>query len=395
MIFKIKYEMKKYVITKSNFVLLIAITLISIGGLFWSEGGYFAEKDMRQSFYKKITERNFSVEDKQKIAEQRERLEQNLYGENFLDPKEEEMTKPGKYADTKLDDYELFGEVLTCIDILEKRNRNTVLLADQYRGKKGDYQAENNQMLVDRKKLTASLHNMLFGGLPCFFVIFIFSSSFAMEHENSINHVLHITKKGNQIYLSKLLTGIITAIVLNLYFWGIYYIFQFFFLGMTVQDWRQPLFFVEGCQMCASGVTIGSLFVKQILVSVLVSILMVLLTMLLSKVIRRSVFTLLVAMGIFVITLLPDLLNTVIYRNTYLTKMSEWYVMSEPDFYRMLKMEKIINPVSLLQFQYYVEQPRYLQIADYQYPVDIFPILGAAFLIMIFSFALSNEKRRR
>ena len=78
--------------------------------------------------------------------------------------------------------------------------------------------------------------------------------------------------------------------------------------------------------------------------------------MLLSKTIRKSIFTVLVSISIFVITLLPDLLNTVIYSNTYLAKMSDWYLMSEPDFYRMLQTEKIINPISLLQFQYYVEQ---------------------------------------
>lgn len=395
MIQKIKYEMKKYVITKSNFFLLIAITLVSIGVLFWSEGGYFSEKDIRQNFYERIEEMNFSVTDEQKIAGERAWIEQEIYGEDFVEPKKEEMAKQGEYADTKLDDYELLGEVLTCIDIVEKRNRNTALIVERYEGEKGNYQEEDNQMLVDRKKLTASVRNMLFGGVPCLLIIFVLSSSFAMEYESNVNHVLRITKKGNLIYISKLLTGIIIAIVLNLYFWGIYYIFQYLFLGMTVQDWRQPLFLVEGCQMCASGITVESFFVKQIFVSMLVSVLIALLTMLLSKTIRKSIFTLLVSISILVITLLPDLLNTVIYSNTYLAKMSDWYLMSEPDFYRMLQIEKIINPISLLQFQYYVEQPRYIQISDYQYPVDVFPILGAVFLIGIFSVALSNEKSGR
>ena len=195
-------------------------------------------------------------------------------------------------------------------------------------------------------------------------------------------------------YMSKLLTGIIIAVVLNLYFWGIYYIFQFLFLGMTAQDWRQPLFLVEGCQMCASGMSIQSFFVKQIFVSMLVSVLIALLTMILSKMIKKGIFALLATITVFVITLLPDLLNTVIYSNTYLAKISDWYLISEPDFYRMLQIEKIINPISLLQFQYYVEQPRYVQISDYQYPVDIFPILVAVFLIGIFSVVLSNEKGR-
>lgn len=204
MIQEIKYEMKKYVITKSNFFFLIAITLVSIGALFWSEGGYFSEKNIRQNFYERIEEMNFSVADKQKIAGERARIEQEIYGEDFVEPKKEEMAKQGEYADTKLDDYELLGEVLTCIDIVEKRNRNTALIVERFEGEMGNYQEEDNQMLVDRKKLTASVSNMLFGGVPCLLLIFVLSSSFAMEYESNVNHVLRITKKGGLIYMSKL-----------------------------------------------------------------------------------------------------------------------------------------------------------------------------------------------
>lgn len=368
--------------------------MVSIGVLFFCEGGYYSEKDLRQNFYKKIEEMNFSVADKQKIEEEREKISLEIYGEDFSEPDREAMMKKGKYADTKIDDYKLLGELLTCIDVVEKRNGNTELLAEEMEGQTGNYEKEDNQMLVDRKKLTASVSNMLFGGVPCLLLIFILSSSFAMEYESNVNPVLRITKKGGQIYISKLLTGIIIAIVTNLFFWGIYYICQFFLLGMTPQDWRQPLFLVEDCQMCASGMSIQSLLVKQIFASMLVSVLIAMLTMLLSKAIKKSIFASLVTFAIFVITLLPDLLNTVFYSSTYVTKMNDWYLMSEPEFYRMLQIEKTFNPISLLQFRYYVEQPIYTQISNYQYPTEIFPILAAVFLIGIFGMVLSWKKGR-
>ena len=74
--------------------------------------------------------------------------------------------------------------------------------------------------------------------------------------------------------------------------------------------------------------------------------------------------------------------------------MSDWYFLSIPEFSRMLRIEKIINPISLLQFQYYAAQPRYIQISGYQYPAEIFPVLGTVLLAGMFGRILSGEKGR-
>lgn len=398
MIQGIKYELKKYVMTKSHFVILFMLTFAGMGILFWNEGGYFFEKAMRKDFYSQVGQ-TFSEADKQKWIEEKERLEQELYVtdiEGVVSPNKEEVNKKGKYADTRIDDYKLLDELVTCIEVVEKRNRNTSLVTDTFEGASHDYEREDNHMLADRKKLSAVAHNMAFGWMPCLALIIILSASFAVEYENNVNSVLCITEKGEwAVSMAKILTGIFTAVVLNVYFWGIYLISQTVFLGMTEQDWRQPLFLAESYQMCASGTTIQGFLAKQTLVSILVSVLIAIFTMVLSKWIKKSIYALLAALGVFVAALIPDLLNMMVYSNVYVSEMSNWYLISEPAFYRMLKYEKIFNPVSMIQFQYYVEQPRYIQILDFQYSVYCFPIIVAVLLIGIFSIFLFYEKSGR
>ncbi len=395
----IRFELKKYVITKSHFVILFVITLAEIGMLFFNEGGYFVEKKTRQDFYSQA-ERNFSGTSKQDLIEESEQLNQELYktdadGVVVLD--KEEIGKAGKYSDTRINDYAFLNELITGMEVIEKRNRNTALLADTYEGAFHDYEKEENPPLPpDRKKLTAAVHNMSFGWIPCLVLIILFSASFAVEYENSINPVLRITKKGGwAVSMAKIMTGMSAAVALNVYFWGIYIILQAFFLGMTRQDWGQPLFLAEGCQMCASGATIQGLLVKQIIVSILVSVLMAMFTMVLSRWIKKGNYALLAALLIFVVMLLPDLLNTLVYNSTYLTGMNDWYLVSEPTFYRLLNFEKTFNPVSMIQFQYYAEQPRYTQIFGYQYPIYCFPVMLAVILIGIFGIILFYEKSGR
>lgn len=398
MIQGIKFELKKYVMTKSHFVILFIITFAGMGILFWNEGGYFFEKAMRKDFYSQVGD-TFSETDKQKWIEEKEQLEQELYetdADGIISPNQEEMYKKGRYADTKIDDYSLLGELLTCIEVVEKRNRNTLLITDSFEGTSHDYESEDNYMLADREKLSAAAQNMAFGWMPCLALIIILSASFAVEYENNVNPVLCITKKGEwAISMAKILTGILAAVVLNVYFWGVYLIAQTAFLGMTGQDWRQPLFLAEGYQICASGTTIQGFLAKQVLVSILVSVLAAIFTMVLSKVIKKGIYALLAALAVFVATLIPDLLNMMIYSNVYVSEQSNWYLISEPAFYRMLKYEKIFNPVSMIQFQYYAEQPRYIQIFDFQYPLYCFPIILAVLLIGIFSIVLLYEKSGR
>lgn len=395
MIQGIKFELKKYVMTKSHVVILFMLTCAGMGLLFLSEGGYFFEKAMRKDFYAQVGQ-TFSETDKQKWIEEKERLEQELYVtdiDGVVSPDKNELNKKGKYTEARVDDCNLLNELVVCIEIVEKRNRNTSLIADSYEGVSHDYEKEDNQMLADRKKLSAVTHNMVFGWMPCLALIIILSASFAVEYENNINSVLCITKKGEwTISMAKILTGIFIAVVLNVYFWGVYLISQTIFLGMTGQDWRQPLFLAENYQMCASGTTIQGFLAKQILISILVSVLIAIFTMVLSKLIKRSIYALLVALVVFVAALIPDLLNMVVYSNVYVSELSNWYLISEPTFYRMLKYEKIFNPVSMIQFQYYAEQPRYIHILDFQYPLYCFPVILAVILIGMFSIVLVYEK---
>lgn len=395
---EITFEFKKYVMTKNHFVIILMLTLAGMGILISKERGYFLEKNIRQDFYSKAGQ-SFSATDKQKFIAEKEKLEQEIYKETadgmlLLDKKQ--MEQKGNYADTKIEDYELLNELLECMEVVEKRNRNTALVVENIEGASLDYEKENNHMLVDRKKLNAVVGNMTFGWLPCLALIILLSASFAVEYENNLSPVLCITKKGKwSISMSKIVTGIMLAVVLNFYFWGVYFISQMFLLNMTVREWGESLFLVDGYQMCASGFTIQGLLAKQIIASILVSVLLAMFTMVLSKLIKRSIYTLLVALGFFGVTLIPDLLNTVVYSNTYVSEMSDWYLVSEPAFYRLLNIEKICNPVSMLQFHYYVEQPRYIQIAGFQYPLYCFPVIVAFVFIGMWGIVLFYEKSGR
>ena len=164
---------------------------------------------------------------------------------------------------------------------------------------------------------------------------------------------------------------------------------------MTPADWKMPLFLADGCQMCASGITIFDFFLKQMLVSILISVLAALFTIVLSRAIKRGSYTLFVSVILFVIMMLPDILNTAIYNNEFLMDKTDWYLMSAPAFYKLLDMEKRINPVSMLHFEYFVQQPRYVQIAGAYYKAEVFPMLVAIVGIALLVVTLLYEKRRR
>ena len=397
MILGILYELKKHIFAKSNLIILLVLTVMGAALLFWNEGGYFFEKAERQKFYAQMGE-TFSEEDKEKYTEEAEKLDLELYpldADGAISFNEEEMEKAGKYVGTKLEDHYYLKGLLKCIEIVEKRNRNMKLLSEGYVGATSDYEKEDNHMLADQKKLTAAAQHMGFGLLPCIACIILLCSSFAMEYETHLYPVLCITKKEYwSICIAKILAGVLVAVACNLYFWGVYLGLQFLIIGMTAKDWGQPLFLAEGYQMCASGYTIWSLLARQILASVLVSLLVAMLTLLLSKVIKKSNYALLAALVLFAVMLIPDLLNTFIYDSIYFVNMSNWYIVSEPTFYRILHFAKMINPVSMLQFQYYMEQPQYTLISSYQYPLYCFPILVAVILTGIFGMILFHQKKR-
>lgn len=393
MIQNMKYEMKKYIITKNNLIILVVLSLLSVGILFWNEESYVVEKNVRQRFFHKIESMHLSAADKQKMEQEKDQTEQEIYEEDLVTPKRAEMKKKGKYADTKLYDYCLLDEVLTCIDTMEKRNKNTAFLAENDQSLEGEYQKEHNRTLVDQKKLNLFVQNTNFGISACLLTIFLLCASFSIEYECNVDPVLRITPKGKEKRVaSKIATGMAVALVANLFYGALYCFCQFLFLGVTFQDWKQPLFFVDGCQICASGATIGGFIAKQLLVSVLISILTAFLTMLFSKLFRKSMLSLAVTCVIFGTALLPDLFNDVVFSGKYTIHINDWYFLSEPEFYRLLRTEKLFNPISLLRFQYYTGQPRYLQLSGYQYPAVIFPVLVAALLIVFIGTMLFKRR---
>lgn len=399
MIQAIKYELKKYVFSKNNFIIILLLTLAWLIIVFLMiEGGLFFEKTERQDFYSHAV-RSFTVADEQKVTEERDELYRELYEEKEDGTQQantEAMKKRGKYTSTKVNDYSFLNELITCMEVIKKRNENTALIVDKLDKDSHDYEKENNYMLADRTKLTAIVRSMSFGWLPCLALIIILSFSFSMEYENNMNLLLCVTKRGQwTITMAKIVTGILSAVILNIYFWMVYLASQIFFVGMTGSDWEQPLFLADGYQLCASGLTVKGFFVNQAASLFLVSVLVVMFTLLLSKIIRKGNYTLLAALGIFVIMLLPDLLDTLIYSNVYLSDMSNWYLLSEPAFYRILAAEKIFNPFSMIQFGYYMEQPRYIQIQGAEYPTYSIPVILAVILIGTAGIVLLYERVRR
>ena len=69
------------------------------------------------------------------------------------------------------------------------------------------------------------------------------------------------------------------------------------------------------------------------------------------------------------------------------------YFLPRPEFYRLLKIEKLGNPISLFQIKYFAQQPRYIQLGQYQYSMVIFPLLIAVILIGICIMLLLWTKR--
>ena len=394
---EIKYECKKYIFTKKNIVAMVLLIVAVLGILAFNEGGYLYEKSTRRTFYSQMKQ-EFSSADKQQIQEEMDQIQQELHDDTGegLELNKAKAKEIGKYGVSKLDEYDFLRAVLQCIEKAEKRNRNMAVIKENNLDNMEDYVKEDNRMIVDDLKLTVAVNNMSYGWVPCLGVILFLCSSYALEYENKVNSLIEITKRGRgDIAAAKIMTGVLAAVIVNVIFWMVYLLIQWVILGMTPADWKMPLFLADGCQMCASGITIFDFFLKQMLVSILISVLAALFTIVLSRAIKRGSYTLFVSVILFVIMMLPDILNTAIYNNEFLMDKTDWYLMSAPAFYKLLDMEKRINPVSMLHFEYFVQQPRYVQIAGAYYKAEVFPMLVAIVGIALLVVTLLYEKRRR
>ena len=110
--------------------------------------------------------------------------------------------------------------------------------------------------------------------------------------------------------------------------------------------------------MCASGLTIFGYILRQIAASALAMIVIAVITMLLSKLTRKGIFALLAALVIFILGIIPDVMEVVLYNSIFLVDSGERYFLPRPEFYRLLKIEKLGNPISLFQIKYFARRPR-------------------------------------
>ncbi len=389
----IRYELKKYVLTRGHILLLLILTAAMTGWLFWMEKICVFEKPMTQSFFAQLGQ-SFSGEDVQHLQSERNELEQELFetSENGARmQRQEELTKEGRYADTKIEDYGLLGDALDCIEAVEARNRNTELLAE---AGNPAYVAEDNQVMANRRKLTAVAQNMPFAVFACIAVIVLLSASFSTEFEHRLYPVVCITQEGCWgVCRAKLLTGLLVALAGSLYFCGFYLLLEYVLVGMTLREWTLPLFLADGFELCASGTTMLDLLAGQLFAALLGSILLVFSLLLLSRWIRRGLYTLLAALGIFGLMFLPDLLYKQVYHN-YAGNLKDWYLIPEPEFYRLIGLEKVLNPLSALQFQYYLEEPRYIRLFGASYPAYCGPVLASLTVIGLLGVLLFWEKKR-
>lgn len=387
------YELKKYVLTRRHVLLLLAFTALMAGWLFLAELICVFERPTTQRFFAQLGS-SFSEDDVQRFQSERDELEQELFeisGDGARTQRQEELAKKGRYADTKIEDYGLLGDALDCVEAVETRNRNTAFLADS--GNPA-YTSESNRIMVDRRKLTAVAQNMPFALFACIAVIFFLSASFSTEFEHQLYPVVCVTSKGYWgVCMAKLLTGLLTALACSLYFCGLYLLLEYALVGMTFHEWALPLFLAEGFELCASGASMLDLLLGQFLAALLGSVLLVFFLLLLSRRIRRGLYTMLAGLGVFGVLFLPDLLYKQVYHN-YAADLGDWYLIPEPEFYRLIGLEKILNPISALQFQYYLEEPRVIRLFGSAYPAYCGPVLAALAVIGVLGALLFWEKKR-
>lgn len=69
--------------------------------------------------------------------------------------------------------------------------------------------------------------------------------------------------------------------------------------------------------MCASGLTIFGYILRQIAASALATIVIAVITMLLSKLTRKGIFALLAALVIFILGIIPDVMEVVLYNSIF------------------------------------------------------------------------------
>lgn len=401
MIQMIRFEMKKYVFRKHNIYILLLFTIIFCFANFFGERQCFEEKHEIHSYYNIIGD-TFTDKTKKTLEEEQSLIESKIYRKDDngnLIPNQEEIRKKGKYSVTQMGDLGLISRALGCIEVVEKRNRNMAIIMDNSNSYQSGllsmaYTAEKNNMLIDRLRLQAFSSNMYFGWPICILLVIIFSASFCTEREKNILGVLSITKRGEwSLYISKLITGIIVTIIVNLYFLTVFLLNQKVLIGLSISDLNQPLFLVNGYEMSASGDTLLTLLLTQGLLVIILSLVVTFAVMVLSKCIRKNVYVMISTLILFFVGTGVDIINLGIYKNDYIQNTENWYLVSVTTFHKLLEYVKLLNPFSVINVQYYLEQPRYLSLGSLQYPLYYSPIVIMIVVIGVSSIYLLQNKK--
>lgn len=403
MIRQIWYEGKKYIFLRRNLVLLLILSLLFVGMLVFMEWQVMIEREASENFFQ-ATGGSFNEETKEKIQTEQDALWEKMYtadSEGNLALDENEILKKGIYGSTQIEEYDAMRKALDCIEVVEKRNRNMEILWKNREAGMGNaavsdfYQKEDNHQLLNLIPLNCLVRHACFGWFSGAAVILFLGSAYSVEREKNILPVLSATSGGElSLYISKVFTGCILAVVISLYFFVLYMISQWLLLGIGVGDLSQPLFLVDGYELCASGLTVGGILMKQELFVLFVTVLLALITMALSRGIGRGIYARVTASILLLVGTGIDLINIGIYQNDFHLDVSQWYLVSAATFYKIMGIEKMVNPFSLIQVSYYFQQPRYVTMGAYQEPVYVFPIIVLAVMSGVLFMYLTGKRRK-
>lgn len=398
MIQQLAFEMKKYIFRHSNVVILLLSSFLFAVLLLISEWDVFIDKVSSRKYFAYVGD-SYTEEVKEKIQNEYELLEQEIYTikpDGSMIVEQEQVSAQGVYGKNKIEDYALMGTALECIEAVEKRNQTIQIFLENNIALNDYYVPEQNNQLVNRSQLDCFVNYAWFSWASCLMVILLLGSSFSIENQRKMLPLLCATKKGeDSLYFSKIMTGCIMAVAMNIWFFFIYLVIQWFLLDISSSTFQISLFLVNGYELCISDMTVGNIITFHFIFGVLVTILTALVTMTCSKAIGRSIYAKVASVLLVLAGTGADLFYYTIYKNPFMTNDDRWYLVSIAKMYQVMDIEKRWNPFSLLTLQYYFAKPRFLTWNGWKYPVYIFPFIVLIVLSGILIIYLIWNKKKR
>lgn len=398
---QVKFEMKKYIFRRSNLIILVLSSLLFAVLILFSEWKVFLDKTSSVKFFSYMGD-SYTEEVKEKLQDEYEQLRGEIYTtmpDGSIIVEQEQVFAQGSYGKTKIEDYGLIAEALESIEAVEKRNETIQILLENQNDTvlNGYYVSEQNNQIANRKQLDCFVNFAWFSWGSCLMVILLLGSSFSIENQRKMLPLLSATKKGeDSLYFSKIITGCIMAVAVNVWFYFLYMIIQGFLLGISSDTFRMPLFLVNGYELCISGMTVGNIMTFHFIFGVFVTILTALVTMTCSKSIGRSIYAKVASVLLLLTGTGVDLFYYAVYQSSFMFNDDRWYLVSIAKMYQIMNLEKKWNPFSLLTMQYYFAQPRFFTWNGYQYPVYIFPFIVLIILSgILIVYLIWNRKKRK